>query len=78
MERLIESQQNVILEVVKTKREMETLKKKLEVQTLFSLPVKKTFGVYKLLIELKDQLISQRLNGNYDISKSINSNQREK
>ena len=64
MERLIESQQNVILEVVKTKREMETLKKKLEVQTLFSLPVKTTFGVYKLLIELKDQLISQRLNGN--------------
>lgn len=64
MERLIESQQNVILEVVKTKREMETLKKKLEVQTLFSLPVKKTFGVYKLLIELKDQLISQRLNRN--------------
>lgn len=63
MERLIESQQNVILEVVKTKREMETLKKKLEVQTLFSLPVKKTFGDYKLLIELKDQLISQRLNG---------------
>ena len=41
MERLIESQQNVILEVVKTKREMETLKKKLEVQIYFHCRSKK-------------------------------------
>ena len=43
MEQLTESEQNVNLEVVKTKRKMEALKKELEMQTLLSSQARRTF-----------------------------------
>ena len=43
MQQLTESEQNVNLEVVKTKRKMEALQKELEMQTLLSSQTRKTF-----------------------------------
>lgn len=54
IEQLIEAGQKANIEVVNTKREMETLKKELEMQNLLSSQARKTFEIYKRPIEAKD------------------------
>ena len=54
IEQLIEARQKANIEVVKRKREIETLKKELEMQNLLSSQARETFEIYKRPIQAKD------------------------